>query len=70
MDEQNGTDKNLYFVLTTWDRYNVIYMKTDLSGMRVASTDTFDRPDPAITGEQRLEGFQTPEGFVEPDAVE
>ncbi|NKR62134.1 DUF4185 domain-containing protein [Rhodococcus hoagii] len=67
---KNGTDKNLYFVLTTWDRYNVIYMKTDLSGMRVASTDTFDRPDPAITGEQRLEGFQTPEGFVEPDAVE
>jgi hypothetical protein len=65
-----NNDKNLYFVLTTWDRYNVIYMKTDLSGMRVSSTDTFDRPDPAITGEQRLEGSQTPEGFVEPDAVE
>lgn len=61
---RNG-DKNLYFVLTTWDRYNVIYMRTDLSGMRVASTDTVDRPDPAATGEQRLEGFQTPEGFVD-----
>ncbi|WP_372442262.1 DUF4185 domain-containing protein [Prescottella equi] len=65
-----STGKDLYFVLTTWDRYNVIYMKTDLTTMRTASTDTFDRPDPAITGEQRLEGFQTPEGFVEPDAVE
>ncbi|MBM4601128.1 DUF4185 domain-containing protein [Rhodococcus hoagii] len=67
---KNSNDKNLYFVLTTWDRYNVIYMKTDLSGMRMASTEVFDRPDPAVTGEQRLEGFQTPEGFVEPDAVE
>lgn len=61
---KNG-DKNLYFVLTTWDRYNVIYMKADLSGMQIASTDTVDRPDPAVTGEQRLDGFQTPEGFVE-----
>lgn len=67
---KNSNDKNLYFVLTTWDRYNVIYMKTDLSGMRMASTEVFDRPDPAITGEQRLEGFQTPEGFVAPDEVE
>ncbi|QBJ95089.1 DUF4185 domain-containing protein [Rhodococcus sp. ABRD24] len=60
-----GNDKNLYFVLTTWDRYNVIYMRTDLSGMKMASTDVIDRPDPAITGEQKLEGFETPEGFVE-----
>lgn len=65
-----STGKDLYFVLTTWDRYNVIYMKTDLTTMRTASTEVFDRPDPAVTGEQRLEGFQTPEGFVEPDAVE
>lgn len=60
---RNG-DSNLYFVLTTWDRYNVIYMRTDLSGMRVAATDPVDRPDPAATGEQRLQGFSTPEGFT------
>ncbi|WFR74274.1 DUF4185 domain-containing protein [Prescottella defluvii] len=57
--------KDLYFVLTTWDRYNVIYMKTDLTTMKTAAVDMADRPDPATTGEQRLEGFQTPEGFVE-----
>ncbi|WP_430333273.1 DUF4185 domain-containing protein [Rhodococcus sp. ACT016] len=53
-------DKNLYFVLTTWDRYNVIYMKTDLSTMKMAAADQIDRPDPALTGEQKLLGFDTP----------
>ncbi|WP_305095296.1 DUF4185 domain-containing protein [Prescottella sp. R16] len=53
--------KDLYFVLTTWDRYNVIYMRTDLSGMRMTSTDTADRPDPGTTGEQQLLRVETPE---------
>ncbi|MDH6678471.1 hypothetical protein M2284_002674 [Rhodococcus sp. LBL1] len=58
-------DKDLYFVLTTWDRYNVIYMRTDLTNMKTTAVDMVDRPDPALTGEQKLEGYQTPEGFVE-----
>ncbi|RDI16328.1 uncharacterized protein DUF4185 [Rhodococcus sp. AG1013] len=60
-----STGKDLYFVLTTWDRYNVIYMKTDLGGMNLRTAVPADSPDPAATGEQKLEGFQTPEGFVE-----
>ncbi|WP_241565840.1 DUF4185 domain-containing protein [Prescottella agglutinans] len=60
-----STGKDLYFVLTTWDRYNVIYMRTDLTNMKMAAADMVDRPDPADTGEQRLEGFNTPEGFTE-----
>ncbi|GAB2630011.1 hypothetical protein GCM10027068_06090 [Prescottella soli] len=60
-----STGPDLYFVLTTWDRYNVIYMRTDLRRISMSATDQLDRPDPAATGEQKLEGFDTPEGFVE-----
>ncbi|MCL2535476.1 MAG: DUF4185 domain-containing protein [Nocardiaceae bacterium] len=52
--------KDLYFVLTTWDRYNVIYMKTDLTNIKTTAADTVDRPDPATTGEQKLLGFDMP----------
>nr|WP_241665729.1 DUF4185 domain-containing protein [Prescottella subtropica] len=52
--------KDLHFVLTTWDRYNVIYMRTDL-GAGLMSRGTGDAPDPGVTGEQKLLGVETPE---------
>lgn len=56
-----STGADLFFVLTTWDRYNVIYMRTDLRRISMSGTDQLDRPDPADTGEQKLLGFDTPE---------
>ncbi|WP_231569384.1 DUF4185 domain-containing protein [Prescottella defluvii] len=58
----------LHYVVTTWDRYNVIYMRTDLNGMQ-RLTGQAERPDIAVTGEQRLEGFETPEGFITPEEL-
>ncbi|GAA4489671.1 hypothetical protein GCM10023094_51650 [Rhodococcus olei] len=52
----------LEFVATTWDRYNVIYFRTDLDGLQMAATDQADRPDPATTGQARLLGVDHPEG--------
>ncbi|MFD4468763.1 DUF4185 domain-containing protein [Rhodococcus sp. NPDC058505] len=52
--------QHLEYVITTWDRYNVIYMRTDLSGLRMASTDQVDRPDPATTGDAELLGVDVP----------
>ncbi|WP_346764596.1 DUF4185 domain-containing protein [Rhodococcus sp. HNM0569] len=52
----------LNFVLTTWDRYNVLYMRTDLNGLQRAATDAADRPDPATTGEAQLLRIDYPEG--------
>ncbi|NLG56190.1 MAG: DUF4185 domain-containing protein, partial [Rhodococcus sp.] len=52
----------LHFVVTTWNRYNVIYMRTDLNGMQMSSTNSIDGPDPAVTGETRLVGISYPEG--------
>ena len=51
---------DLYYVVTTWDRYNVIYMRTDLRSMWMSAADQVDRPDPAETGEQRLLEFEMP----------
>ena len=51
----------LEFVATTWDRYNVIYMRTDLNGLQMASSDSRDRPDPATTGEARVLEVTMPE---------
>ncbi|MFU9029865.1 DUF4185 domain-containing protein [Rhodococcus erythropolis] len=51
----------LEFVATTWDRYNVIYMRTDLNGLKMASSDSRDRPDPATTGEARVLEVTMPE---------
>lgn len=50
----------LHFVVTTWDRYNVIYMRTDLQGLQMSATDAVDGPDPAVTGETQLIGFTAP----------
>ncbi|WP_245813688.1 DUF4185 domain-containing protein [Rhodococcus marinonascens] len=51
----------LEFVATTWDRYNVIYMRTDLDGLQMASTDKANRPDPATTGESKLLKVEYPD---------
>ncbi|WP_235871032.1 DUF4185 domain-containing protein [Rhodococcus spongiicola] len=61
-----ATGQYLYFVLTTWDRYNVIYMRTDLSKLdKMSPADQVDRPDPAKTGEQKLLRFDIPEDLPE-----
>lgn len=44
----------LHFVATTWNRYNVIYMRTDLDGLQMAATDSVDRPAPTDTGDARV----------------
>jgi hypothetical protein len=54
------TGNTLEFVATTWDRYNVIYMQTDLTGMKMSSSDSRDRPDPATTGEAELLEMRLP----------
>ncbi|WP_179300702.1 DUF4185 domain-containing protein [Rhodococcus sp. ACPA4] len=54
------TGNTLEFVATTWDRYNVIYMQTDLTGMKMSSSDSRDRPDPATTGEAQLLEMRMP----------
>ncbi|MGW0043707.1 DUF4185 domain-containing protein [Rhodococcus sp. NPDC003348] len=59
----------LEFVATTWDRYNVIYFRTDLNGLQMAAQDQADRPDPATTGEAQRIGTEFPEG-QEPAAGE
>ena len=41
--------------------YNVIYMRTDLNGLQMASSDSRDRPDPATTGEARVLEVTMPE---------
>ncbi|MDI9918001.1 DUF4185 domain-containing protein [Rhodococcus sp. IEGM 1379] len=51
----------LEFVATTWDRYNVIYMQTNLQGMDMSPWDSRDRPDPATTGEAELLEMRMPE---------
>lgn len=56
----------LDFVATTWDRYNVIQFRTDLSGMRMAATDQADRPDPATIGEAARIGTELPSGEIVP----
>jgi hypothetical protein len=56
----------LEFVGTTWDRYNVIYFRTDLNGLQMAPADQADRPDPATTGEARRVGTELPSGEVVP----
>lgn len=55
-----STGDTLEFVATTWDRYNVIYMQTDLTGMQMESTDSRDRLDPATTGEAELIEMRMP----------
>ncbi|TQF74368.1 DUF4185 domain-containing protein [Rhodococcus spelaei] len=50
----------LEFVGTTWDRYNVIYFRTDLNGLQMKAADQADRPDPATTGEAKLLGVDRP----------
>nr|WP_238559094.1 DUF4185 domain-containing protein [Rhodococcus rhodnii] len=42
----------LYFVATTWNRYNVIYMRSDLQGLQMSATDQADRLDPQTTLER------------------
>jgi hypothetical protein len=54
--------QHLEYAITTWDRYNVIYMRTDLSGLKMAASDPVDRPDPAATGQATLLGVDVPEG--------
>jgi D-arabinan endo alpha-(1,5)-arabinofuranosidase len=56
-----ASGRYLESVVTTWDRYNVIYMRTDLNGLQMAATDQADRPDPADTGEARLIGVEYPD---------
>ncbi|QNG21128.1 DUF4185 domain-containing protein [Rhodococcus triatomae] len=55
-----SSGRNLHFVATTWNRYNVIYMRTDLEGLQMAATDSVDRPDPTTTGESRLLDIEYP----------
>ncbi len=55
------TGRNLDFVATTWDRYNVIYFRTDLNGLQMAPTDQADRPDPAATGQAQRLGTDFPD---------
>ena len=61
-----SSGRYLEFVGTTWDRYNVIYFRTDLSGLQMASGDQADRPDPAVTGEAQRIGTELPSGEVVP----
>ena len=56
-----ATGQYLEFVATTWDRYNVIYMRTDLNGLQMRATDQADRPDPATTGDARLLRVEYPD---------
>ncbi|SDC72471.1 DUF4185 domain-containing protein [Rhodococcus tukisamuensis] len=65
-----ASGRYLESVVTTWDRYNVIYMRTDLQGLQMAATDQVDRPDPATTGEAQRIGTEYPAGVPEETPAE
>ncbi len=51
----------LEFVATTWDRYNVIYMRTDLNGLQMRRRIRAIVLTPATTGEARVLEVTMPE---------